>query len=75
MTAGMQCDTCRDFAPMPARGWLHIVQQGEPAGVMAMLTGSQETSVAASFCSMPCLAQYAMAWSLVDGQAGGEEPL
>jgi hypothetical protein len=74
MTAGIQCDTCRDFASNPATGWLHLVQMGEPAGLMAMLHGSQESSVAASFCSMLCLAQYAVACSLIDGKATGEEP-
>jgi hypothetical protein len=75
VSAGVQCDTCRDFTPSPAAGWLHVVRLGEPAGVMAMLTGGSETSVTASFCSMLCLAQYAMARALVDGRAAGEEPL
>jgi hypothetical protein len=74
MTAGVQCDNCRAFAPMPATGWLHLLQQGEPSGFMAALTGNPEVSVAATFCSMKCVAQYATACALISGKATGEEP-
>ena len=30
MTAGVQCDNCRTFAPMPAPGWLHVFRKGDP---------------------------------------------
>ena len=72
MTAGAQCDNCRKFAPAPAHGWLHVLQQGDP-GVLAALTGSG-TEVLWTFCTVLCLAQYAMGRALVEGKAAGEEP-
>ena len=72
MSAGVQCDYCRRFAPMPAHGWLHVLQQGEP-GVLAALTGGG-SEVLWTFCTVLCLAQYSMAAALVEGRAAGEEP-
>jgi len=74
MTAGVQCDHCRRFAPMPANGWLHLLQQGEPSSFLAAFTGSPEVSAVATFCSMPCVAQYAMARALIEGNMAGEAP-
>ena len=73
MTAGVQCDNCHTFAPMPAPGWLHVLQQGEP-GFLASLTGSGP-EVLWTFCTVLCMAQYAMARALINGNAAGEEPV
>ena len=72
MTTGFQCDNCRKFAPAPAHGWLHVLQQGAP-GMLAALPGTG-TDVLWTFCTVLCLAQYTMAAALGDGKMAGEEP-
>jgi hypothetical protein len=72
MAAGVQCDYCRTFAPMPAPGWLHVFRQGDP-GILAALSGGSG-EVIWTFCCVLCMAQHAMAHALVEGKAAGEEP-
>ena len=72
MSLGIQCDTCRIFTPSPAAGWLHVVRRATGGHGHAR---RQLGAAMASFCSMLCLAQYAMARTLVEGRAAGEEPL
>lgn len=74
MTAGAQCDNCRTFAPMPMTGWIHlVVQQADPSGLAAIF-GASQAGLVGSFCSMRCVAEYAMANALIEGPAAGEEP-
>lgn len=65
MTAGIQCDTCRKFSPTGA-GWLALNNLAAQVSFMDMLTGPQEYPPA--FCTWKCLADYAIARALVEGQ-------
>ena len=73
MTAGLQCDTCRTFGPQQA-GWLYLVQQpAEQPTWAAALFGTPSEPL--TFCSVRCVAEYAVARVLVEGPAAGQEPL
>ena len=74
MTAGVQCDTCRTFTPEPSGQWLHLVPHPDPvSSILSSVLGSR-SGPSASFCSVQCLAEYAIARALVEGYAAGEEP-
>ena len=73
MTAGAQCDNCRTFAPMPMENWIVLtVQEPQQGGVLAMFYGQSSPSLL--FCTMRCVAEYAIAHTLISGPATGEEP-
>ena len=74
MTAGLQCDTCRTFAPQGSPRWLYLVRQPpEPPSFVESMLGSSRAEPL-TFCSMRCVAEYAVARALVEGNAAGTEP-
>lgn len=74
MTAGVQCDTCRTFTPQPSASWLFLVRPEAQPSVMSALLGASRSEDPATFCSWKCLADYAIARALVEGQPAPEEP-
>jgi hypothetical protein len=57
MSAGVQCDTCRRFAPSTPPGWLYLVcPSGEPSVLSALGFGGPRDEPG-TFCSMRCLAE------------------
>ena len=73
MTAGVQCDTCRRFAPSTPPGWLYLVRpSAEPPILSALGIGPKEEPGA--FCSMRCLAEYAIVQAALGEPASGTEP-
>jgi len=76
MTAGTQCDTCRAFGSPHAPGWFVLYQHpsgedGAPS-IMSALFGNPSEPL--TFCSVGCVAEFATARSLVEGQPAPEEP-
>jgi len=73
VTAGLQCDTCRTFAPQSSPRWLYLVQQpSEQPSFLDSMLGSRADPL--TFCSMRCVAEYAVARALVEGDTAGTEP-
>ena len=73
MTAGLQCDTCRTFAPQGSPRWLYLVQQpSEPPSFVESMLGSRADPL--TFCSMLCVAQYAYVQAVTEGKPAGTEP-
>jgi hypothetical protein len=73
VTAGLQCDTCRTFAPQSSPRWLYLVQQpSEPPSFVESVLGTRTEPL--TFCSMRCIAEYAVARALVEGKPAGTEP-
>lgn len=76
MTAGTQCDTCRKFGPSHSPGWFCLWQQpGDDEGrapILAALFGNPSEPL--TFCTIKCLAEFATARALVEGQPAPEEP-
>jgi len=74
MTAGVQCDTCRRFAPGPPPGWLYLVRQpsSEPSILASLGIGPREEP--GTFCSMRCVAEYAIVEAAAGEPATGSEP-
>ena len=76
MTAGTQCDTCRAFGPPHAPGWFVLYQY--PAGeetapsILSALFGNPSEPL--TFCSVRCLAEFATARTLIEGQPAPEGP-
>jgi len=71
VTAGVQCDTCRKFSPSGGN-WLHLGRITERVSFMDILTGAPQEYPPA-FCTWKCLADYAIARALLEGQPAGEE--
>ena len=73
MTAGVQCETCREFAPSAAPpGWLYVVRpSGEPSIMSALGVVREEP---ATFCRMLCLAEWACVQAAALEPAMGSEP-
>ena len=73
MTAGVQCDNCRKFAPTQPPGWLYVVQpSAEPAYLLIVMGTPRDEP--AMLCSMRCVAEWAYV-ALVTGEpATGVEP-
>lgn len=72
---GLQCDTCRTFAPVPPpAGWLFVLRQEAPAvsSVFAMLGGggSGGLELTGTFCSLRCLAEHAYVRLAAEGAQG-----
>lgn len=79
MTAGAQCDTCRVFGPPHAPGWFVLYQypveeEQQVPSIMSALFGNPSEPL--TFCTVKCLAEFATARSLIEGQAApeGEKP-
>ena len=78
MTAGTQCDTCRAFGPPHAPGWFVLYQypgndEDDPRpSVLSALFGNPSEPF--TFCTVKCLAEFATARALVEGQPAPEEP-
>jgi hypothetical protein len=74
MTAGVQCDTCRRFAPSTPPGWLYLVRPAaEPSILSAFGIGGPKDDPG-TFCSMRCLAEYAIVQAAAGEAATGKEP-
>ena len=73
MTAGVQCKTCRRFAPSAPPGWLYIVRPAAEPSFMASL-GIGPRDEPATFCSMRCLAEWAYVQAVTFGAPAGTEP-
>lgn len=76
MTAGTQCDTCRRFGPVHAPGWFTLFQfpgDDERPSILSALFGGNP-SEPLTFCTVKCLAEFATARALVEGQPAPEEP-
>lgn len=71
----VQCDgpRCDKLGSQDAPGWFVLVQlpgQGAKT-ILSMITGP-EAGVAGTFCSLPCVAEYATARALTDSVDAGE---
>jgi hypothetical protein len=73
---GVQCDTCRKFAPLsPPEGWLMLLQQESPArSLMSAVLGggSGGAELTGTFCGLRCLAEYAYVRLAAEGAQGGK---
>ena len=75
MTAGLQCDTCRTFAPQSSPRWLYLIQQpSEPPSFVESMLGSSRVEPL-TFCSMRCVAEHAYVVAMTNGAPAGTEPV
>ena len=77
MTAGVQCDTCRRFAPSTPPGWVYLVRPSAEPSMPSMLSAlgyGAPREEPAAFCSMRCLAEYAIVQAAAGEAASGTEP-
>jgi hypothetical protein len=76
MTIGVQCETCRKFAPSTPPGWLYVVVRpsAEPGILASLWTGQRERDDPGTFCSMRCLAEWAYVQVVTGEPATGTEP-
>ena len=74
MTAGVQCDRCRRFAPSTPPGWLYVVKPSAEPGILASLGIGGQRDEPGAFCSMRCLAEWAYVQAVTEAQPAGEEP-
>lgn len=71
----VQCDgpRCDKLGPSEAAGWFVLFQMPgkPPSSVLSVLTGpSMETT--GTFCSLPCVADYATVRALTDSAGEGQ---
>lgn len=76
---GLQCDTCRKFAPgsAPPAGWLMLLCQDPPSmSMISMLSGGGNggAELTGTFCSLRCLAEWAYVRLVAEGTQGGGLP-
>lgn len=72
MAAGVQCDTCRRFAPRPDGRWLYVVRQPSEPSFLASIAGPAREDPD-TFCSMGCLAEWAYVQAIAIEPAAGTE--
>jgi hypothetical protein len=73
MTAGVQCETCRRFAPSTPPGWLYVVRPTAEPGILASL-GMGQRDEPLTFCRVLCLAEWACVQAATSEPATGTEP-
>lgn len=76
MSAGVQCDNCRVFAPRNPAGWLYLIQQpAEETDVPLVVRALFGTpSEPLTFCTVKCVAEYTFAQSVAAEASAGTEP-
>ena len=76
MTAGVQCDNCREFGPGPPPGWLFLMSQPPTVerDLAARVLGSIDRFEPVTFCSLRCIADWAYVCAMATGAPAGMEP-
>ena len=73
LTAGVQCDNCRKFAPMQPPGWLYVVQPSAEPSFLASLGVGSSRDEPGTLCSLRCLAEWAYVQVVTSEPATGQE--
>jgi hypothetical protein len=74
MTTGMQCETCRKFAPSTPPGWLYVVRPSAEPSFLSSLGLGQKADDPLTFCRVLCLAEWACVQAATSEPATGQEP-
>ena len=75
MSAGLQCDTCRKFAPQGAPGWFYVAQQPDESAAYSLMSAMLgRPAEPLTFCRARCLAEWAYVRAMASEAPAGDEP-